>query len=340
MRLFALLALVACGSASKEPPAPAPAPITRPEPAPVIGAGKIERTKIKSEALGVEKDLLVYLPAGYDPAGTRRYPVFYYLHGLGGSETDWLEHGKIDRVADSLDLQAIIVMPDGDAGFYADGKTATDYTACLKNGTGLFDPGAPKAKTCVRAPKYETYMTRDLIAHVDTTYKTIASREGRAIAGLSMGGFGALTLALRHPDLYAAAVSHSGVDALLYEGPSPYQKGKVELVRDVKNWGGRLGPFGAWIRGIFGSELANWQAHDPASLVGKLGPGGPKLYLDCGTEDEFALHNHAAYLHDLLLDKKIDHEYFSGPGRHDFTFWAQRLPKSLAFLRTNTSPGT
>lgn len=335
MRL-ALLLLVACG-ASKEPsPTPTPTP-TKPEPPPASGAGKIERTRIKSDALGVEKELLVYLPAGYDPAGTKRYPVFYYLHGLGGSETDWLEAGKIDRTADALGLQAIIVMPDGDNGFYADSKTPTDYAACLKDGTGMFDPSAPKAKTCVRAPKYETYITRDLIAHVDGTYKTIASREGRAIAGLSMGGFGALILALRHRDLYAASASHSGVDALLYEGPHPYQKGKVELVRDVKNWGGRLGPFGAWVRNIFGSELANWQAHDPATLVDKLGPDGPKLYLDCGTEDEFALQNHAAYLHDLLVDKKIAHEYYSGPGKHNFEFWAERLPKSLAFLRASTS---
>jgi S-formylglutathione hydrolase FrmB len=333
MRRALLAALVACGSASKEPPAPAPN-----QPAPVTGAGKIERTKMKSEALGVEKDLIVYLPAGYDAAGDKRYPVFYYLHGLGGDETNWLESGNLDKTADALGVQAIIVMPDGDAGFYVDSKAPSDYDACLKTGTGLFDPSAPKAKTCVRAAKYETYMTRDLIAYVDRTYKTIATREGRAIAGLSMGGFGALTLALRHPDLYAAAASHSGVDALLYEGPQPYQKGKVALVSDVKNWGGRLGPFGAWVRGIFGTDLAHWQAHDPAALVGKLGPTAPKLYLDCGTEDEFALQNHAAYVHDLLLENKIDHEYFSGPGRHDFEFWAARLPNSLAFLRTNTTP--
>jgi putative tributyrin esterase len=333
MRLW-LVALVACSSASQEPPILV---VAVKEAAPITVPGKIERTKIKSEALGVEKDLIVYLPAGYDPSGEKRYPVFYYLHGLAGNETNWLEYGKIDRTADALGLQAIIVMPDGDNGFYADGKAPVDYAACVKDGSGLLDPRAPKAKTCVRAPNYETYMTRDLIAHIDRTYKTLATREGRAIAGLSMGGFGALTLAMRHPDLYAAAASHSGVNALLYEGPAPYQKGKVQLVTDVKNWGARIGPFGAWVRGIFGSELAHWQAHDPVALVGTLGPAAPKLYLDCGTADEFALQNHAAYLHDLLLEKKIDHEYYAGPGRHDFQFWAARLPKSLAFLRANTA---
>src|SRR5262249_54084961 len=163
------------------------------------------------------------------------------------------------------------------------------------------------------------YIVKDLIAEVDSKFRTIAKREGRAIAGLSMGGFGALELSMRHLDLFAAAASHSGVDAMLYAGPFPYVKGKVELLKDPKQWG--AGAIGIWVRGIFGDKIAVWREHDPASLVDKLQPGQLALYLDCGTEDGFMLHNGAAYLHDLLLERKIDHEFFLGPGQHDFDFW-------------------
>jgi S-formylglutathione hydrolase FrmB len=280
---------------------------------------------------------VVYLPAGYDAAPAKRWPVFYFLHGLGGDETNWVSGGKLAEAADAMKLGAIVVMPDGDNGFYTDSATPTDLAACLADGTGLLDPRAPRKTTCVREPRYETYITKDLVDWVDATYRTIATRNGRAIAGLSMGGFGALQLAMRHQDVFAAAASHSGIDALLYAGPFPYVAGQVKLETDAAAWGGKLGPFGAWMRGIFGPDIASWRAHDPASLVDTLPPGALALYLDVGTEDEFALHNGAQYLHDLLTAKHIEHSWYIGPGHHDFTFWATRLPHSLAFLRDHVA---
>jgi S-formylglutathione hydrolase FrmB len=340
-----VLLAVALGCSSSAPtPAPgsAPAPSTAPAPAtapaPVGGAGSVQTRRFKSAALGVDKDYVVYLPAGYDAQPTVRYPVFYYLHGLGGDETNWVEGGAIDAAANALGLQAIIVMPDGDDGFYVDGVAPVDYDACMKDGTGLFMPGRQsKRTTCVRDRKYSTYITSDLIAHVDATYRTIATREGRAIAGLSMGGFGALQLAMRHRDLFAAAASHSGVDSLLYNGPHPYEKGKVELITDARQWGGPFVEIKRWMIGLFGEDLARWRAHDPTTLVRSLEPGQLALYLDCGTEDFFFLHNHAAYLHDLLLERKIDHAFYLGPGKHDFTFWKPRVSESLAFLAARTA---
>ncbi|MCW5804781.1 MAG: esterase family protein [Deltaproteobacteria bacterium] len=299
--------------------------------------GKVVYEKFKSDALGVEKDVVVYLPAGYDPKAGKRWPVFYYLHGLGGDETNWTKHGNLEAAANELGLGAIVVMPDGDNGFYANSVTPTDYDRCMKDGTGLFDPKAVKAKTCVRKPAYETYIVKDLVGWVDRTYRTIPDRTGRGIAGLSMGGFGALELGIRHQDLFSAVVSHSGVTALMYKGPVPYQKGKVELLDDPTQWGVAVGPIGDWVRAIFGTDRANWTAHDPAQLLDKIKPG-LALYLDCGTEDEFLLHNGAAYVHDLLLARNIKHDYYAGPGHHNFTFWAARLPKSLAFLAKNVAP--
>jgi S-formylglutathione hydrolase FrmB len=327
---YALLFLLAC---SHEAAAPPP---TQQQPAP-IARGKVSTQRFHSEALGVDKDYVLYLPASYDSG--KHFPVFYYLHGLTGKETDWLHGGKLDEAADQLGLDAIVVMPDGDDGWYTDAVTPVDYAQCMKDGTGLFIPGMqPKDKTCVHDRKYETYIIKDLVGEIDAKYHTIASRDGRAIAGLSMGGFGALELGMRHPDMFSAAASHSGVDALLYAGPHPYVAGKEEIGTDVSKWGAsaQIAEIGTWVRGIFGPDLANWQAHDPAALAQKLEPGKLALYLDCGTEDDFALQDGAQYLHDVLKARKIDHAFFLGPGGHNFGFWKPRLPESLKFLRDHT----
>ncbi len=331
----ALLVLAACSSHQQEPPQESP---KQPPPPAVVAHGTVQTVKFHSASLGVDKDYVLYLPATYDSG--KRFPVFYYLHGLTGKETDWLHGGKLDAAADALGLEAIVVMPDGDDGFYADSVTPVDYAQCMKDGTGLFLPAMqPKDKTGVHDRKYETYIVKDLIAEVDGKYKTIASREGRAIAGLSMGGFGALELSMRHQDLFAAAASHSGIDALLYAGPHPYVAGKEEIGKDVSKWGNSASvvEIGKWVRAIYGPDLANWQAHDPAALAQKLEPGKLALYLDCGTEDVFALNDGAQYLHDVLTARKIEHAFFIGPGGHDFAFWKPRLPESLKFLRDHTS---
>ena len=341
MKRLLLLALVACSNGSSQQAA-APKAVVAPPPAAAAetasAKGRVEKRKLASAALGVDKKYLVYLPAGYDDKPNVRWPVFYYLHGLTGNETNWVELGKLDAAADGLGLQAIVVMPDGDDSFYVDGVAKVDYDACMKDGTGLFVPHKQsKRDTCVRARKYETYITKDLIEHVDTTYRTIATREGRAIAGLSMGGFGALMLSMRHPELFSAAASHSGVDSLIYAGPFPYQPGKVQVLSDVKQWGGPFVEINRWMRGLFGDDLAYWKQFDPTTLVDKLKPGTLALYLDCGTEDAFALHHGAAWLHDLLLAKKIEHAFYLGPGDHTFSFWSKRVPESLKFLRDHVA---
>ena len=322
--LALVAALVACGSPKTDTAAP-------------LAKGHVVTTKLHSDALGVDKAVLVYLPGDYDAHPDRRYPVFYYLHGLMGDETNWVKHGHLDDAADTLGLQAIVVMPDGDDSFYVDSPAPADYDACMKDGTGLFTPERPHDATCVKTNAYETYITRDLIGWTDKTYRTVARRDGRAIAGLSMGGYGALMLGMRHPDLFAAAASHSGVDALLYKAPHPYAAGKVELYDDVSRVPADIGPIGTWLASRFGTDIAVWRDHDPAALADKLADGKLALYLDCGTEDDFKLNDEALYLHDLLVAKHVDHSWYLGPGHHDFTFWAARVGKSLAFLRDHTS---
>jgi len=335
VKALLLAALVACSSGRSAPPAPTKKADLETPPA-VVTPGTVREEKFQSAALGVDKTYRLYLPGGYETSG-KRYPVFYYLHGLGGNEDNWVNGGEIDKAADKLGLQAILVMVDGDDAFYVNGAAPVDYDKCIADGTGLFMPGhEPRRTTCVKKRDYDTYITKDLIGHIDASYRTIATREGRAIAGLSMGGFGALQLAMRHQDLFSAAASHSGLVSLMFNGPLPYTRETVTQLTDVKTWGGPFIEIRRWVLGIFGEDIAHWRELDPTTLVASLEPGKLALYLDCGTEDEFMFHNHNAYLHDLLLEKKIEHEYFVGPGRHNFGFWSKRVPESLRFLRDHT----
>jgi S-formylglutathione hydrolase FrmB len=322
--------VVSIGCASKAAPPPAAPTAAAPAAVAPAGKGSVADATFHSEALGVDKAYRVYLPAGY-AAGDQRYPVVYLLHGIGGDETNWVKYGHVDEAADALGLQAIIVMPDGDSGFYVDGVTPVDYDAWLA-GKNVYGRVADTKTFCVKTPKYEQYIVGDFVAHVDATYRTIPERGARALTGQSMGGFGALELAFRHPDLFASVASHSGVDALLYAGPWPYDAKKAAQLSDVSSWGKEVGPIGAWVRAIFGAELANWQAHDPALLAAKLKDGQLAIYLDAGTADDYGLNAGAEYLHDVLKTAGITHEFTLVPGgRHDYSLWSQRVKDSLAF---------
>jgi len=305
--------------------APAQAAVVAP------GKGTVATHTFHSDALGVDKTYLIYLPAGYDSSAAR-YPVVYMLNGLGGDETNWVEHGHADAAADALGLHAILVFPDGDSSFYVNSVTPIDYDACVNKGKGVFSETRDNKSFCVRTARYEDYISKDLIGHIDATYRTIPERRARGISGVSMGGFGALMLSMRHPDLFASAVSHSGVDALLYAGPYPYDARKVVLVEDVKAWGKSAEPIGAWVRSLFGPDLANWKAHDPALLGANLKDGALAIYLDGGTADDFGLNAGDEYLHDVLTRAGVKHEYtMVEGGKHDFSLWKERVDDGLKF---------
>ncbi|MBL8623532.1 MAG: esterase family protein [Myxococcales bacterium] len=328
---LAAVALVGCGRAAEPPQAPAPAPALALDAAVAASPSRVLAVEFDSAALGVRKRYRAYLPAGYDDAPARRYPVIYMLHGLGDDEDGWLDGGHLAEAADAIGLQAIVVMPDGDAGFYANWARPDDPEACAAVGNP-FNPRQAPASYCVATPAYEDYVVRDLVDHVDATYRTIAARRGRGIGGLSMGGFGALVLAMRHVDRFAAAASHSGVDSLLYRGPFPYEPGKGVLLDDVSQWGRALGPLGMHVRRIFGADAAVWRGHEPTLLAAKLAPGDLAIYLDCGSEDGLGLNNQAQYLHEVLTARGLAHAWYLGPGGHDFDFWSQRIDDSLGFF--------
>jgi S-formylglutathione hydrolase FrmB len=299
---------------------------------------KIGEGFVTSSALGVKKRYRIFFPQNYE-TGTARYPVVYLLHGLGGNEDSWDKMGLL-AVAKAEKLEAIVVMPDGDDGFYVNWATPTeDYDEC-RSGVAPFEPKAVMESYCVRQRDYESYLIDDLVPHIDNTYRTIPDRAKRAMAGVSMGGYGALYLAFKRPDLFGAAASHSGIVSLLYEGPYPYKKGKARLSRKPKKRIKDLGPdFGRHLGKAFGTDLKNWRSHDPTSMVTSIKKETPVLvYLDCGTEDEFQLQHANLYLSELLSAAGLVNELFLGPGKHDTTFFQSRIDDSVRFLKNFFNP--
>jgi S-formylglutathione hydrolase FrmB len=222
-----------------------------------------------------------------DPAIARPWSVFYLLHGLSDDHTIWMRRTSIERYAAGLPL--VIVMPDGGRGWYtnsADGQT-----------------------------RYEDDLIKDVVGLVDRTFPVKAERSGRAIGGLSMGGYGAVKLGLKHHDLFASVNSHSGalgfprLNPTLTRGRSP----EVERI------------FGPSARG--GPE-------DPFAIVERIDHGRvPAMRIDCGTSDALLAQNRE--FHTLLESLHIPHEYQEFPGGHDWAYWDLHVREALAFHARN-----
>ena len=349
--------------AGKIAPAVATTPIT---PSPAASSHRAPRGRVGvgslwSQALGIRKQYVVYLPPSYDADTARRYPVAYYLHGLWGDEWNWVRQGRLDRAMDSLALrpragrgraspertELIVIMPDGDDGWYTTWNSLGNWAECRSKPAR---EGESAATYCVPWPHYDDYIARDLVAHVDSAYRTLAARAHRGIAGLSMGGYGAVTLALRYPDVFAAAASHSGVLAPMYAGPRPFAPPpryatSMEQVR--ARWQGfwwSMGP-------AFGNDTAAWFAREPSRLARRLlasgaaplgrargtaqGAGGappfPALFFDAGRGDGLVIDDNRA-LHAELTALGVPHRYTEWPGRHDWRYWSAHVGESLAWL--------
>ena len=209
------------------------------------------------------------------------FPVLYLLHGLSDDHTAWTRRTSLERYVDSLPL--IVVMPNGERSFYTDSQAS------------------PKAA-------FETYLTRDLVGFVDRTFRTIPTREGRVIAGLSMGGYGAVKLALKHPDLFRAAVSHSGAVGF---GRRSFERGSEWAAIMGEN--ARGGP-----NDIFALAETIDRAHLPA------------LRIDCGMDDFLIEENRL--LHEHLTALGVPHEYEEHAGGHDWPYWDKHIQDTLKFF--------
>jgi S-formylglutathione hydrolase FrmB len=250
-----------------------------------------------SGALFSRKTCFVYLPPSYDRDSERRYPVIYLLHGMNGTEIHWIVQGRADRTVEAMIgagqlRECIVVMPND--GGYGQGTFYVDWY----DGTGNF----------------EQYILYDLIPFIDAEFRTIPERQCRVVGGYSMGGFGAFSLALRHPSLFGAAASMSG--GLATPGTMPYREySRSQYAR-------MFGPlYGPYAKSYDLHELAAQRAADPEQ---------PALYLDCGTEDELYPLN--AEFHRKLRELGYPHKYQEFPGGHNWEYWTEHLTDALRFF--------
>lgn len=307
------------------------------------GASRVVADSFWSQALGIRKHFVVYLPPSYDASPTRRYPVAYYLHGHSGNEWNWVRNGAIDQTLDSLIAgglpEMILVMPDGDDGWYTTWNNLGNNAQCRRSPP----PGRTNESVdayCVPWPKYDDYIARDLVARVDSVYRTVPSRAARAIAGLSMGGYGAVSLALQYPDVFSAAASHSGVVSPLYMGPHPYAPPpryaatEAELRQNV----GSLWPSMVL---AFGRDTTGWWPRDPgrraARDVATDRANMPALMLDVGVDDRYA--DQSRDFHATLQRLGVPHAYAEWPGTHNWEYWRLHARESLRWIAGRIAAG-
>ena len=216
--------------------------------------------------------------------GTPPFATLYLLHGLSDDHTVWLRRTRLE--AHVADRPLIVVMPDGGRGFYTDHH----------------DGG----------PQWATHVGVELPTVVERILPAIPTRDGRFLSGLSMGGYGALRVALGYPDRFASAVSHSG--AVL----GPRRRNDVPPSAEYR---AIVGP---------GSGLAGTD-NDLALLAATAKDGGllPRLRMDCGTDD-FLLDDNRA-LNRQLVDAGIDHQYQEFPGGHTWDYWDEHVRDGIAF---------
>jgi S-formylglutathione hydrolase FrmB len=264
-----------------------------------LQAAKVDSLDVPSAVMSKNMRAVVVLPDSYASAGKTKttYPVLYLLHGGFGHFNDWItktpDKTLIQRLADQHNL--IIVMPEGEVfSYYLDSPVIKDS-------------------------QFETYLTKEVIDKIDKTYRTIRTPKGRVITGLSMGGYGALYLATRHPDLYCAAGSMSGalnLDMNAWKLPPDATKGiKAEFEK---------------ILGPFNQSPDGWAAYSVVGMADRMKTNGLKLVIDCGVDDFLIEPNRE--LHRRLVFNQTPHDYSERPGGHTWDFWQNALPYQVLFF--------
>jgi len=249
----------------------------------IANAAKVEVIKIPSIKMGKEIPATLILPDSYGKDKLQRFPVLYLLHGAGGNYTSWNAKTEVAKLADQYGI--IVLCPDaGRTSWYFDSPIDSEY-------------------------QYESYVAEDCVRFVDKHYLTNADRGHRALCGNSMGGHGALFLAIRHRDVFGIAVPLSG---------------GVDLRPFPNNWNikKRIGTIDA--------HPENWKKYSVVTLAKTLKPNELAISIDCGDKDFFLKVNRA--LHTQLTDAGIAHNYIEKPGAHNWIYWQEAIKRQMLFI--------
>jgi S-formylglutathione hydrolase FrmB len=267
-----------------------------------IPAGKvIEEQNVKSDILDYNVKYAIYLPADYETSN-RTYPVVYLLHGYGDDQTGWLQFGEINRYADKAIAEGkippmIIVMPDAKTTFYInsyDGKR-----------------------------NYEDFFFKEFIPTIEKDYRIKGTKKYRAVAGLSMGGFGTLIYSIKHPEMFSAAAALSAA----VRNEEDFMG--ITDARWAEAYAKVFGP------NLKGAERLNdtWKANSILGLIQTKTAddlNDVRYWIDCGDDDALSKGN--SLLHVALMDKKVPHEFRIRDGAHNWTYWRTGIIDALNFI--------
>lgn len=247
------------------------------------GFAQVDTVSTFSKSMNKEIKAVVISPENLDP--NQDYPVTYLLHGYSGNYKSWIE-GVPQLVDLAEEYQMIIVTPDGNFdSWYWDSPEKTDS-------------------------KYETYISKELVKFMDEKYPTLASKEGRAITGLSMGGHGALYLAIRHQDVYGVAGSQSG---------------GVDITPFPENWN---------MKSYLGEKSKypeRWEEYSVMGQLHLLSRNNLPIIIHCGTDDFFYQAN--LKLHEELTYLNIPHTFTANPGGHNWEYWEESVQYHLLYFQ-------
>lgn len=256
-------------------------------------ASTVDTLQIPSVAMSKTYKTAVVLPNSY-VKGKSIYPVLYLLHGAYGHFSDWLSStpnkNTVKNLADQFNI--IIVMPEGE--------------------TFSFYLNSPVNK----GSQFETYITEEVIQKIDKTYRTVKEKKGRVIAGLSMGGHGALYLSAKHPELFCAAGSMSGAVDM---GTMLGRESNDQIIKLMQP--------------VFGDQSNNPDLYAQNAVIGmvdKIKANKLALIIDCGVDDFLIEPNRE--LHRRLVYAKVSHDYTERPGAHTWEYWENALPYQLLFF--------
>lgn len=259
-------------------------------------AATVDTIDVRSAAMNKTLKAAVVLPASYQKS-KGSFPVLYLLHGGQGSFRDWLtktpDPTLLHRLADQYGI--LIVTPEGSAmGYYFDSPLQPDS-------------------------QFETFISKEVVAGIEGRYRVIKEKKGRMIAGLSMGGHGAMFIAARHPELYCAAGSMSGVmniNTKTWKVPADFARTRAE------NFTRLLGPAK--------DTLNPYSEYTIVGMTEKLKANDVKLMFDVGVDDFLIEPNRD--LHRRLLANGTPHDYIERPGAHTWPYWQNALPFQLLFF--------
>ena len=267
-----------------------------------IPKGEVNKgLRYESAILRYDVHYSIYLPPDYAISG-KRYPVLYLLHGFTGDNKSWIKQGEINKIMDAGIAKGeiepmIIIIPDGKYYWYIN-----DYQNKVR---------------------YEDFIFREFLPYIDNTYRTIADKKHRAVAGLSMGGYGSLVWAMHHPDKFSYCVALSASmfdDDGMAQMPDQLYK-YMSLLYGAPEAKGHDRVTGHFIENN-PIDLARTNSAESLKSV--------KWFIDCGKQDQLSGVN--SELNNILTERNIDHIYRSRDGRHDWAFWQSGIDQGLRYL--------